>query len=402
MAIRNFGNLDDIQTSLADFTVIIGRNKIGKTTFLEALRFVEQLVRFNMPRVVNWKKALRLLDATLEEKVRFQIDFYLASPSEPTFSGDYSYVVQLTPEGFHEESISALGGQIIKLPGAPSPPFFLVKRDRTTLSYRIFKKEGARTTISPELHNKKVSRPDLSCTTLLWDEDREPYMTKVRNFLITVGGYEPDIVVKTVPVFRTADDPEHFFRYERGPGYLSLLLHQMKIQHPHAFQQLEDYMRILYPDFVEFVVPEGKYAEIVKIKEKKRGKDLLVPDYFISDGTKKIINALAKGLCAPLTGRPVVLIDEIENSLHPSLVWKILEILTQLDAQFIVTTHSPLVLSSLPEGEIRVLIEQKGSVQMLPGTSKAEIAKNLDISLEEVDYYRIWTTGDDSELLLRP
>jgi predicted ATP-binding protein involved in virulence len=53
----------------------------------------------------------------------------------------------------------------------------------------------------------------------------------------------------------------------------------------------------------------------------------------------------------PLLGEGIILIDEIELHLHPS--WQI-EIISQLrstfpNCQFIVTTHSPLVISSIKD-----------------------------------------------------
>ena len=59
----------------------------------------------------------------------------------------------------------------------------------------------------------------------------------------------------------------------------------------------------------------------------------------------------------PFNGRGIVLIDEIELHLHPSWQQKIILILRDSfpNLQFIVTTHSPHVLSTVDKTEIRIL-----------------------------------------------
>jgi predicted ATP-binding protein involved in virulence len=65
----------------------------------------------------------------------------------------------------------------------------------------------------------------------------------------------------------------------------------------------------------------------------------------------------APTLTDPLAHDVVVLIDEIELHLHPGLQRKIVPLLqtTFPRTQFVVTTHSPQVLSSLRAGQVRVL-----------------------------------------------
>jgi predicted ATP-binding protein involved in virulence len=59
----------------------------------------------------------------------------------------------------------------------------------------------------------------------------------------------------------------------------------------------------------------------------------------------------------PLEGRGIVMIDEIELHLHPKWQAQILDRLLGVfpNLQFIVTTHSPLVLTDVERGQVRVL-----------------------------------------------
>ncbi len=87
----------------------------------------------------------------------------------------------------------------------------------------------------------------------------------------------------------------------------------------------------------------------------KNGEELIINQ--LSDGEKcllALVSDLARrlaianpNLSEPLQGEGVILIDEIELHLHPKWQQKIIPALTQTfpNCQFIVTTHSPLVIN---------------------------------------------------------
>jgi predicted ATP-binding protein involved in virulence len=79
----------------------------------------------------------------------------------------------------------------------------------------------------------------------------------------------------------------------------------------------------------------------------------------------------------------VVLIDEVELHLHPSWQQTVLPNLMEIfpDTQFIVTTHSPQVLTAVPAGHIRIL--KDGQVFSLPDNEETEGADAARV-LEDV------------------
>ena len=97
----------------------------------------------------------------------------------------------------------------------------------------------------------------------------------------------------------------------------------------------------------------------------------------LSDG-EKIYMALVGDLCRrltlanptmddPLQGEGIVLIDELDLHLHPQ--WQT-EITTKLcdtfpNIQFIVTTHSPLVITNIQSNQLRILSSEDGGIKVL-------------------------------------
>jgi predicted ATP-binding protein involved in virulence len=98
---------------------------------------------------------------------------------------------------------------------------------------------------------------------------------------------------------------------------------------------------------------------------KKQGQELIVNQ--LSDGEKcllALVGDLARrlaianpGLEEPLQGKGVILLDEIELHLHPKWQRQIISSLTTTfpNCQFIITTHSPQVLSHVKPDSIYLL-----------------------------------------------
>ncbi|MEH2085902.1 AAA family ATPase [Nostoc sp.] len=144
-------------------------------------------------------------------------------------------------------------------------------------------------------------------------------------------------------------------------------------------QQLEAVRQSIYsliPGFSNLRVRRSPLRMTVR----KQGEELTVNQ--LSDGEKcllAMVGDLARrlaianpGLTEPLEGEGVVLIDEIELHLHPKWQREIIPALTRTfpNCQFIVTTHSPQVLSQVkPEGIYILEKTHEGVVAKKPESS---------------------------------
>jgi predicted ATP-binding protein involved in virulence len=107
------------------------------------------------------------------------------------------------------------------------------------------------------------------------------------------------------------------------------------------------------------------YEELVM----QKGDQEILPVSLLSDGTKTMISLIAdlafrcvclnglSGLDSPLNSPGIVMIDEIDLHLHPRWQQRVLHSLRRAfpNLQFIVTTHSPQVLSTVDRTAIRLL-----------------------------------------------
>jgi predicted ATP-binding protein involved in virulence len=118
-------------------------------------------------------------------------------------------------------------------------------------------------------------------------------------------------------------------------------------------------------DFSDLSIRRNPLRMVIK----KKGKELRVDH--LSDGEKcmlAMVGDLARRLAIanptmqePLRGEGIVLIDEVELHLHPAwqriILGKLCEVFP--NCQFIVSTHSPVVLSELQNGKIYELSKHK-------------------------------------------
>ena len=88
----------------------------------------------------------------------------------------------------------------------------------------------------------------------------------------------------------------------------------------------------------------------------------------LSDGEQQILSKIFPLFTDDMKGR-VILIDEPEDSLHPSWQTRFISVLRRCsalnDCQFILATHSPQIISATHKEEIRILVRNEaGNVEV--------------------------------------
>lgn len=91
---------------------------------------------------------------------------------------------------------------------------------------------------------------------------------------------------------------------------------------------------------------------------------------------------VAELMRVPLPKYGLILIDEIESSLHPRaqrrLIRDLAEMCRELEVQIILTTHSPYILEELPTGARLQIVEIGGVKSIVPGVSPQFAMTQMD------------------------
>jgi predicted ATP-binding protein involved in virulence len=109
-----------------------------------------------------------------------------------------------------------------------------------------------------------------------------------------------------------------------------------------------------------------KNGTLLNINQLSAGEKMLM--ILVADLARRLIVANPKS-DNPLHGEGVVLIDEIDLHLHPSWQRAVVPNLTNIfpNCQFIITTHSPLVLSNVSHKNV-IILEDFQAVKITPHT----------------------------------
>lgn len=120
----------------------------------------------------------------------------------------------------------------------------------------------------------------------------------------------------------------------------------------------------------------------INIFQTSQGQHVFIS--MIADIARKLVT-LNPSMENPLHGQGIVLIDEIELHLHPKWQQNIANVLvtTFPNIQFIITTHSPQVLSTVDKSSIRHFItDENGNVHCPPPRFQTKGVRSSDILAE--------------------
>ncbi len=199
------------------------------------------------------------------------------------------------------------------------------------------------------------------------------------------------------------NDFRHFFEWYRNREDLEneKLREQGGDYRDAQLQAVRTAIESMLPDFSNLKVKRGKPARMLVSKKimwdktmdggkTMDGDKIIELDITqLSDGEKcllAMVGDIARRLAIanpsnpePLKGEGIILIDEIDLHLHPQWEAVIMERLHSIfqNCQFIVTTHSPLVVGSLPSNQIfQLSLNSEGKVQI----AHPEFSKGLTVN----------------------
>ncbi|MFB6454503.1 AAA family ATPase [Chitinophaga sp. Hz27] len=169
-------------------------------------------------------------------------------------------------------------------------------------------------------------------------------------------------------------------------------LYSLMIKRKDLYQVFKNAVIALLPEVATFEPVEIDFKEKERIK---KGIPLDLPDKlyeiiviekynnqetsinFLSAGSQKIFYLLETVIAAELNNIPLLFFEEIENSIHPALLQKLLIILDSLTehTRLIVTSHSPYLIKYLNLESIKIgLPNTKGTAQF-KGIKKSKMSK---------------------------
>jgi len=364
----NYRCLRHVRQPLGPFHVLVGPNASGKSTFLDVLAFLGRLVSDGLEAAVEertrnfydlvWGRSGHrfelAIEATIPEEYR--------RPPGPSAHDTirYELAIGVDPES---KGVQIADEQIWLMQGGGQPR--VGERATGAPAHGVFRSAGAPGGIS--LLNRKLLKDGVVLVSEGAGEvssnlGREPFVLPAELFRrnsvfqsLPLAGAFPgaawlrDLLrqgVRRIELenakLRQPSPPGKGKLLKADGGNLPWVVSSLEDEAPEQFANWVAHLQTALPDLEGLrVVERGEDRHRYLMLRYRGGLD--VPSWMVSEGTLRML-ALTVLAYAP-GPRPVYLIEEPENSVHPLNIETIMQSLRSVyDGQVLVATHSPLVV----------------------------------------------------------
>ena len=346
----NFKSLAGVTLRLGHFNCLVGMNGAGKSTVLQALDFLSQLMRGD---VQGWLDRRGWSAADLKCKLRKESNITFNVMFETSTGGALTWV------GVFNRSDLRCSQEHVYLGGSDSPGMLL------RASGQAFHLEGKPSqNIAFEYQGSILSA--------LKDSELPAALLEFRDALRRVRSLEllsPHLLRKSARV------SEHDIG--TGGERLSAYLDNIKGARKAALVTL---LQKFYPALVDFKITSQRSGwKKLSVLEQFGAQKLETEALHLNDGLLRILAVLTQAE----SDRSLLLLDELENGINQEIVQTLVDTLLQSPQQLLVTTHSPLLLNYLPDDVARSAVQllyktQEGETRIRPFFAIPRIAAKLE------------------------
>lgn len=383
---RHFRCLKSIDQQLGPFQALVGRNATGKTTFLEVIGFLSDLVQYRgdigdvirkrwvsfsdvtwMGRENSFEIAIeakvpediRARHATASEYVRYEIRIGLNEETQE---------IEIQQEGLWRlaEPSPIQSGQREFFPAEQFGTAGIMLGKGAGRKAVVTKTSGGNDNYYPErdvghIPTFKLGRTRSALANLPADEENYPVSTWFRGFL--ESGVQPFMLDSRA--LRQPSPPHVGRRFRTDGSNLPLVIAGLRKDRTRYEEWLE-HVRTALEDIKDIDTVENsadKYRHLVIEYE----NGARVPSWLVSDGTLRLLALTIPAYLADLRG--VFLIEEPENGIHPQAIETVLQSLSSMyNSQVLIATHSTIALGLIkPEDILCFAKDSQGATDIVSG-----------------------------------
>ncbi len=365
----NYRALRYVNQPLESFQVLIGPNASGKSSFLDVIAFVADILtkpglvevvreRSQDIRDLTWMRSSDWLELALETRIPknlskdgqnalLRYEVRVGTQEETSELSLLAETLWLILEEGRANGSAPRSRSSRRFPELPDiPPRITHDPDRRTPTgwRKIVNKtatgndyfRGERT----DWNNMFRSGPKRSAlANLPEDESRFPASTWFKRY-ISEGVQR---IALNSAALRRPSPPQSPRAFLPDGSNLPWVIFDLEKNHPKRLQEWIAHIRTALPDLRVITTverPEDRHRYLVV----EYDTGLKAPSWTVSDGTLRMLALTILAYLPDIDG--IYLIEEPENGIHPRAVETILQSLSSVyDAQILLATHSPVILS---------------------------------------------------------
>lgn len=389
----NFRCLRYVSQTLGRFHVLIGPNASGKTTFLDVVAFMGQVVSQGLDVAVAertqnfqdlvWSREGESFELAIELAIPEPLRQRLRDPSCHTIR--YEMALSIAPEsheiGFAAERVflrastpEPLASRDLFPRSLLPPKTLLTSKDTTGQGNQLvlnkapggngkFYSETYTAKGEGEIPPFKLGRRRSALANLPEDESKFPASTWLKSLLC--DGIQR-LVLNSL-LIRKASPPGSGKALRPDGSNLPWVIEDLKRRHGDRLEQWIAHLQTALPDLEDIRTVERGDDRHRYLMLRYRG-GLEVPSWMASDGTLRLLALTLPAYLPDFTG--TYLIEEPENGIHPRAVETMFQSLSSVyDAQLLLATHSPVVLSIVDPKELLCFAKtQEGATDVVLGS----------------------------------
>ncbi len=394
--IRNYRGLRYIPLKLEAFQVLVGPNASGKTTLLDTINFIRDLLvggldaavygdpRFTIPpraadpRDLTWMRqggdleialTLDLPDHVVKvlggrhDKARYEVA--IATDGPLSFRAENFFLVAA---GNGQDRRPEQGDLFPNPPESPGPIVTHPGRQTPAGRRKVVSKTGDqgndyfKSEVSKWNNMFRLGPGRSALANLPEDEDKFPAAVWTKRFLMD-GVHRLSLNGEAMRRPAPAGSPRGF---QPDGTNLPWVVHSLEEEAPDRFAWWVEHLRSALPDLTGISTAERE-ADRARYLIVTYKSGLEAPSWLLSDGTLRM---LALTLLPYLPDPPpLTLIEEPENGIHPQAVETVVQALQSVvDGQLLCATHSPLLLAQIRRDEVLCFARtEEGAVDIRNG-----------------------------------
>lgn len=390
--VKNYRSLKYIDQFLDSFHVLVGPNASGKTTFMDVVSFMADIVKYGVDEAIMNRSAnytdltysskggdIELaIEVSLPTKVssalndrfdiaRFEIRIGLSPKTKEHIIKEERVLLLNTKAVTDQEGVATNQrtlfpelkiepGSILnkKYPGKSGTSYKLVIRKKPEGNDNFYD-ESYKESGKGWLPSFKLGPKRSALANLPADENKFPAATWLKGFLF--DGVQ--LFVLDSLNIREASPPGQAKKFKPDGSNLPWVINDLR-KNKKQFNKWIAHVKTALPDIIDIQTIEREDDKHRYLKIFYEG-NIRVPSWLVSDGTLRLLALTLPAYLPDFSG--VYLIEEPENGIHPKAVETVFQSLSSVyNAQIMLASHSPVVLSLVEQKQVLCFAKTKEGI----------------------------------------